>query len=176
LTRSLSVLLPVHNAQSTLEADVGQMLDLLPELTHDFDLVIIDDGSTDATCEVAHELATQFPQVKYHRHSRRRGADIVIRESLTRTQSQVVLAHNGQPRIDAGEVLRAWHGQPAAVRPIDAGNFQILRRDAGQSTGPFRAIHRVEPHNAADSAGKARSVLSRRPNFLSRIKDFALGE
>lgn len=53
LTRTLSVLLPVHNAQATLEADIGQMLDVLPELTHDFHLMILDDGSTDATCEVA---------------------------------------------------------------------------------------------------------------------------
>jgi glycosyltransferase involved in cell wall biosynthesis len=176
LNRSLSVLLPVHNAQATLGADVGRMLDLLPELTHDFDLVIIDDGSTDATCEVAHDLATQFPQVKYHRHSRRRGADVVIRDGLTRTQSPVVLAHNGQPRIDAAEVLRVWHGQPSADRRAGPGNFQIIRRDAAQSDGPFRSIRRIELQHATDSAGKKPPASSRRPNFLSRLKDFALGE
>jgi hypothetical protein len=176
LNRSLSILLPVHNVQATLEADVGRMLDVVPELTHDFDLVIIDDGSTDATCEVAHELATQFPQVKYHRHSRRRGADAAIRDGLARTQSPVVLAHNGQPRIDAAEVLRIWHREPSAARPAETSDFQLLRRDAGQSSGTFRAVHRIEPHHTADSASKTPPISSRRPNFMSRLKDFALGE
>jgi hypothetical protein len=152
------------------------MLDLLPELTHDFDLVIIDDGSTDATCEVAHDLATQFPQVKYHRHSRRRGADAVIRDGLTRTKSPVVLAHNGQPRIDAAEVLRVWHGQPSADRRAESSNFQIIRRDAAQPDGPFRSIRRIELQHPADAASKITSASSRRPNFLSRLKHFALGE
>jgi glycosyltransferase involved in cell wall biosynthesis len=178
LTRSLSVLLPVHNAQATLEADVGQMLDVLPELTHDFHLMILDDGSTDATCEVAEELTTRFPQVKYHRHSRRRGAEAAIRDGLARTQSPVVLAHNGQSRIDVGEVLRVWPGHSKSVmsRP---SSFQILRRDAGEPIGPFRGVHRIghriEPRHHAESIATQPSK-KRRPNFLSRIKNFALGE
>src|SRR5690348_8732691 len=91
LTRTLSVLLPVHNAQATLQTDVGEMLDLLPDLAHDFDLLIIDDGSTDATCEVAEELAKQFPQVKFVRHSRRRGIKAALNDGLARTQSRIVL-------------------------------------------------------------------------------------
>ena len=175
LTRTLSVLLPVHNAQATLEADIGQMLDVLPELTHDFHLMILDDGSTDATCEVAQELTTRFPQVKYHRHSRCRGADAAIRDGLARTQSPVVLAHNGQPRIDAAEVLRVWRGhvkQSAATRP---SNFHVLRRGVGEPMGPFRGVHRIEPRHQIESPTTL-SAGKRRPNFLSRLKNFALGE
>jgi hypothetical protein len=179
LTRSLSVLLPVHNAQATLEADIGRMLDVLPELTHDFHLMILDDGSTDATCEVAHELTTRFPQVKYHRHSRRRGVEAAIRDGLDRTQSPVVLAHNGRSRIDAAEVLRVWPGHA----PVDAikrpSSFWLLRRDAGETTGPFRGIHRIghriEPQHPRQTTAMAPAAI-RRPTFLSRFKNLALGE
>ena len=173
MTRSLSVLLPVHNAQATLEADVGQMLDVLPELTHDFHLMILDDGSTDATFEVAQELTTRFPQVKYHRHSRRRGAEAAIRDGLAHTQSPIVLAHNGQTRIDPAEVLRVWPGYSKATTS-PRSSFQLLRRDAGQPIGPFRGIHRIEPRHQSESA--LPPVANRRPTFLSRLKTFALGE
>jgi len=198
LNRSLSVLLPVHNAQATLQADVGRMLDVLPELTGDFDLLIIDDGSTDATSEVAHELATQFPQVRLHRRSRRRGVEAAIRDGLAQTRSPVVMAHNGQSRIDPTEAMRVWTRgrsllEPERSRLADrkfraglsrrnsaggepAGSFRILRCDPAAALGPFRAISRIEPQAAAASKSSPGSNASRRPNFLSRLKDFALGE
>ena len=38
----------------------AEILDVLPELTRRFDVVIIDDGSTDATAEVGQELAYYY--------------------------------------------------------------------------------------------------------------------
>ncbi len=199
MNRSLSVLLPVHNAQATLQADVGRMLDVLPDLSGDFDLLIIDDGSTDATSEVAQELATQFPQVRYHRHSRRRGVEAALRDGLAQTGAPFVLAHNGQSRIDPAEVLRVGMPRDAAQRgrqtlrdgrgrfviespsranmASETGSFQILRRDAASSSGSFRAISRIEPRTDGRPAKSSRGGgNSPRPNFLSRLKDFALGE
>jgi len=179
LTRSLSVLLPVHNAQATLQADVGQMLDLLPDLAHDFDVLIIDDGSTDATCEVAEELATQFPQVKFVRHSRRRGVQAALHDGLTRTTSHIVLGHNGQPRIDTAEIVRLWHRERQPFSPNaagGAGSFHLLRRDAGESIGAFRSVKRIGRQPSDSPSGQPSPAGSRRPNFLRRLKDFALGE
>ena len=179
MTRSLSVLLPVHNVQATLQTDVGQMLDLLPELAHDFDLMIIDDGSTDATCEVAEELAKQFPQVKFVRHSRRRGIQAALKDGLDRTKSRIVLGHNGQPRIDSGELLRLWHcdAGPSSAKPIGgAGSFHLLRRDPAESAGVFRSIKRVGRSEDFVAANSRRQKASRKPNFLRWIKDFATGE
>ncbi|HEV3415255.1 MAG TPA: glycosyltransferase [Pirellulales bacterium] len=186
MNRSLSVLLPVHNAQATLGTDVGRMLDLLPDLTHQFDVLIIDDGSTDATCEVADELATQYPQVKLLHRPRRRGVEAALSDGLARTESHVVLAHNGQPRIDTAEIVRLWHGEAPFDRRMPefsdatdragASSFHLLRRDAGQPTEPLRSVPRIQPQLADRSAAAQSPAYSRRPNFLRRLKDFALGE
>ena len=60
---SVTVLLPVYNAQHRLERQVAEILDVLPELTSRFELMIIDDGSTDDSFEVARHLALKYPQV-----------------------------------------------------------------------------------------------------------------
>jgi Glycosyl transferase family 2 len=187
LNRSLSVLLPVHNAQATLESDVGRMLDLLPDLTHQFDVLIIDDGSTDATCEVADELATQYPQVKLLHRPRRRGVEAALSDGLARTESHVVLAHDGQPRIDTAEIVRLWHREAQFDRQMPeisaatskqgaTSSFHLLRRDAGQPAEPFRSVRRIEPQHAGSPAAAQSPSSSRRPNFLRRLRDFALGE
>jgi glycosyltransferase involved in cell wall biosynthesis len=155
------------------------MLDLLPDLAHDFDLLIIDDGSTDATCEVAEELIKQFPQVKFVRHARRRGIKAVLDDGLSRTRSHIVLGHDGQSRIDAAEIVRVWHGggKPHASNARGGnGSFHLLRRDVAESGGAFRSVGRIERPDATNSIRAKPGKPSRRPNFLRRLKDFATGE
>src|SRR3990172_7759911 len=73
LNKSLTIVLPVHNAESRLRTNVRELLELASELTAKFGVLIIDDGSTDATYEVAEELAAHFPQVSVRRHRQCRG-------------------------------------------------------------------------------------------------------
>jgi hypothetical protein len=53
LNKSLTIVLPVHNAESRLRNNVHELLEIASELTAKFGVPIIDDGSTDATLEVA---------------------------------------------------------------------------------------------------------------------------
>ena len=69
--QTLSVVLTVHNAEKTLADQVSKTLDILTDLSARFELLIVDDGSTDQTEEVAHELARHFPQLRVARHARR---------------------------------------------------------------------------------------------------------
>ena len=48
MPNSLSVLLPVKNAQATLAATVQEILDVAADLSERFELLILDDGSSDA--------------------------------------------------------------------------------------------------------------------------------
>ena len=59
--KSLTVVLPVYNGETRLRKSVNEILELASELTSKFGVLIIDDGSNDATYEVAEELAAHFP-------------------------------------------------------------------------------------------------------------------
>ncbi len=173
MIRSLSVLLPVYNAQATLVAHVTRMLDCLAEFTSRFDLMIIDDGSTDATPEVAHELSARFPQVKNVRTSQRLGIEDSLRHGLARTRSQLVIGLTGVSRIDMAEIAQVLKangefGKDTAneLGPIAEGaRLRLLRHDTGESFEPRGATAKSDrPANAA-----------MRPNFLARVKDFSFG-
>jgi glycosyltransferase involved in cell wall biosynthesis len=129
--RSLSVLFPVRDAQATLAASVHEILDVVSDAGGSFELVIIDDGSSDATSEVAHELTHDYPQIRLVRHTRPLGRQAAIHSGLRRSQGELVIVHEGEQ------------------------GYRIIDRGHALNNTPSRPIQ---------------------PNFLSRLKSFALGE
>ena len=94
VNRFLTVLLPVQDAQATLAETVEEVLDAAAALTDRFELLIIDDGSADATGEVAHELTRHYPQVRTIRHSRPLGHEAALQTGLAQSQGEIVLVRD----------------------------------------------------------------------------------
>ena len=188
LNRSLSVILPVHNLQSRLSARAGEILEVVAELTDKFELMILDDGSTDATCDVARELVRRYPQVRLLREPIQRGRSLSIRRGLREARGDIVIAHDGEPALDARQIARLWRSlqSPApgsvwpstkAIRRSPFATARATRRDVGansvgpQPSGGFRLLR-----PGIDPA----TQNTPRPNYLSRVKsrvrDFTAGE
>lgn len=109
MERSLTVLLPVRDAQFTLTATVSELLDVLPDLTGHFELVIVDDGSKDATIEVADELATRFPQVRVIRHGCAQGRAASIATGLRESRGDIIFLRDDDCRLPVDQIGRLWH-------------------------------------------------------------------
>ena len=105
---SLSVIIPVRNAEATLAADLAHLLEVLPDLTHRFEVVVVDDGSTDHTVEVARELAVEYPQLRLIRHSAPQGRDAAVQTGLQWAQGQTVFVQDEAAPAAASDLLRLW--------------------------------------------------------------------
>jgi glycosyltransferase involved in cell wall biosynthesis len=107
-----SVLLPVRDAQATLATSVHDILDAATDSGQRFELLIIDDGSTDATSEIAHELTYHYPQIRVVRHHIPLGHEAAIRTGLERSVGEMVVVG------DAGGSFRLI--QPAHQSSVHA--------------------------------------------------------
>jgi len=105
---SLSLVLPVHNAQHCLPSVVSHLLDLLPDLTEDFELIVIDNGSTDQTEEVLHELARDYPQIRVLRHGQRSDAPGILKTAMEVSHGEVVFVQEENSTASAAEMRRLW--------------------------------------------------------------------
>gem|GEM_PF-3916473 len=163
--RSLSVLLPVRDAQSTLKSSVVEMLEVLPELTDSFELVVIDDGSTDATNEVATELSAVYPQVSVVSHSQSRGAAAAIHSGLDNSSGEFIFLRDADCRwpIEAINEPRDTTAE-CSLDPIDAGSHKCRWSLRGKLVG-FQVIRRCDVHelsNLAESPGLSQTVRSKK--------------
>lgn len=195
LQPSLSLILPVHNVEKTLCDNVHRVLDVLSELATRFEVLVVDDGSTDHTNEVAHELAREFPQVRVVRHAKRRGCEAVASTAAAKAQGDVLLLQpEGEP-VNSAELRQVLQErttpaldvampqhvpQPLStllLKQLSRWGEQLPQRGATKLQVVERQ-HRRAP-NAVNS-GKQNTnggTGTRRPvSFLAHLRDVALGE
>ena len=218
VTRSLSVLLPLHAAEG-LEPLIDQLLELLPDLTPRFDVTLLADAVSESLLEAADELALRYPQVRVVRCWPRR-EEAAVRQALAEGRGQTVLVWSSACELNSRELLRLWRltdkfdAVIARTTPADrssdssaAADILLLRRTVAER------LHWDESHRGELSADLTRlgaawcevelprrtlsltasrpgiaaaqgSVVAdaaaaaapRRPRYLQRIRDFALGE
>ena len=133
MSKSLTIVLPVYNAESRLRRNVTELLELASELTSKFGVLIVDDGSTDATFDVAAELASHYPQVLVRRHRHRRGLGATIDYVQRRVRSDAVMIHDGVTPVNAQQMRSVW--QSWIAHSGEAANAPAA------STPPPRDVH-----------------------------------
>ncbi len=140
---SLSVVLPLRNAQSVVASKLEELLEILPEFTSQFDIVLVDDGSTDHTVETAHELSLKFPQIQLIVHPAKLGPDEALRSGLRYTRGQWLLACRSTD-FDPEELGKLWSRRSAdgavyGVAPDPVGSIPLPPRE-------LRPQYSVETH------------------------------
>jgi glycosyltransferase involved in cell wall biosynthesis len=76
----LSILMPVYNERERVEKAIAEVL--ATELPADFELIVVDDGSTDGTREILRGQEWDA-RVKLHEHEVNQGKGAAIRTALT---------------------------------------------------------------------------------------------
>jgi len=61
----VSIVIPIYNEEALLQGAVVDLLDRLTEFDWPYELVLAENGSRDATCEIATALSERFAQVKF---------------------------------------------------------------------------------------------------------------
>jgi hypothetical protein len=141
LNKSLTVVLPVYNGETRLRKSVHEILELASELTSKFGVLIIDDGSNDATYEVAEELAARYPQVSVRRHRHCRGLGPTIDYVQRHVRSDAVIVHDGASPIDASEMRSLWRNWVHQTSPAKDRPAADTMHDAMHDLAKLSAIH-----------------------------------
>jgi glycosyltransferase involved in cell wall biosynthesis len=105
---SLSVVLPIHSGPQRLVKQVNRLLEILPEFTSEFEVLILDNGSTDHTEEVAHELARRFPQVRVCRNVQRLSSQATLHAGLRAARKDLVIIYDEHAPIRIRELVKMW--------------------------------------------------------------------
>lgn len=101
---SLSLILPAFNEAQNLSATVDNAVSALPNLVSELEILVVDDGSTDATAEICDRLASRHPVVRVIRHPRNRGYGAALRSGFEEARCDLVFFTHSNGEFRFGQV------------------------------------------------------------------------
>lgn len=101
---SISVFFPAHNENDNIGPLVEKTVSVLQDLADDFEVLIVNDGSTDGTREAADGLAKRFPQVRAIHHEVNRGYGGAVKTGITSCVKDWIFFTDGDGQFDVSEI------------------------------------------------------------------------
>jgi dolichyl-phosphate beta-glucosyltransferase len=87
----LSVIIPAYNEAGRIAPTIARVHEYLSARGHDFELVVVDDGSTDGTREVVLESARSMPGLRLITNGVNRGKGFSVRHGFLESTGEYVL-------------------------------------------------------------------------------------
>jgi glycosyltransferase involved in cell wall biosynthesis len=101
---SISVFFPAYNDGGTIPSMVLTALLTLRDLTDDYEVIVVNDGSADYTGQVLDELASHFDHVRIIHHPVNRGYGGALRSGFEAATKELVFYTDGDAQYDPREL------------------------------------------------------------------------
>jgi glycosyltransferase involved in cell wall biosynthesis len=96
----LSVVIPVYNEEATLEIVVNKVL----KIPYLYEIIIVDDCSTDNTIKIAKQIEKSYPNVRVVCHKRNAGKTEALKTGFALTKGAIVIVQDADLEYDPSEV------------------------------------------------------------------------
>lgn len=101
---SISIFFPCYNEQENVTRTFEKALMVLEKLDADFEIIIVDDGSSDETWAIAREIAERDERVRVVRHARNLGYGAALQSGFEAATKELVFYTDGDGQFDFGEM------------------------------------------------------------------------
>lgn len=103
---SISLVLPAFNEEESIQQAVEEAHQALCELTTDFEILVVDDGSSDRTAEIVSGLASRLGRVQLLRQPRNLGYGAALRRGFQTASKDLVAFTDADCQFDLRELDR----------------------------------------------------------------------
>ena len=127
----LSVVVPVMNEADNIAPLIGEIAAALSGRVN-FEIVYVDDGSTDGSFERLRSLQAEFPMLRAQRHRSRRGQSAAILTGVKAARAAVIATLDGDGQNDPADIpalLDAYRAH-SDKQPLMLAGHRTTRRDS----------------------------------------------
>jgi glycosyltransferase involved in cell wall biosynthesis len=123
----LTVFFPAYNDSGTIASMVMRATQVASALTPDYEVVVVNDGSADATAEILDELARIYPNVRVVHHPRNLGYGAALQTGFRTASKELIFYTDGDAQYDPAELPALWARMDADVDLVNG--YKISRSD-----------------------------------------------
>jgi len=131
-----SIVIPCYNEQSSIAHLLAEVHAVLQRLTPAYEIVIVDDGSTDATLELLEAMARQDSRVRVLGWRRNRGQAAALYHGLHAARAPTVVTMDGDGQNDPADI-------PILLRALDECDMVVGIRTQRRDTSLRRLLSRI---------------------------------
>lgn len=116
MANSLSVIVPVYNEEQTLGVILSALIQVLPDI---YEIIVVDDGSTDGTVKVALQCSQVHSPVRVIQLGKNQGKTAALRTGFAASTGDIVVVQDGDLEYDPQDI-------PSLIQPIIAGKADVV--------------------------------------------------
>lgn len=119
MSLALSIVVPLYNEEESLPELVAWIDKVCQEHAYTYEVIMIDDGSTDDSWTVIQQLSLQYPAVKGIKFQRNYGKSAALNEGFKATSGSVVITMDADLQDSPDEI-------PELFAMIDSGAYDLV--------------------------------------------------
>ena len=105
----LSMFFPAYNDGGTIASLVILAVQVAAKLTADFEVIVVNDGSSDSTKDILDDLVRRYPNVRAVHHPRNRGYGAALRTGFAAATKDLIAYTDGDAQYDPAELPVLWN-------------------------------------------------------------------
>lgn len=163
--KDLTVIIPAYNERQRIETTLQKVIFYLREHGYTFEVLVIDDGSTDGTRETVSSLSDACPELKLHCHESNQGKGQAVKTGISKAGRSFCLLMDADNSTDIAELgkmaekveqgysvvvasrhlpgSKIVHPQPLVRRCLGAGYRSLCRTLFGINGSDFNCGFKV---------------------------------
>lgn len=102
----LSVFFPTYNEEANIKSTVTKAMEILPRVAERWEILIVDDGSTDKTGKIADQLAKESKNIHVIHHPKNRGYGGALKSGLYNCRYPWIVFTDADGQFDLGEITK----------------------------------------------------------------------
>jgi hypothetical protein len=96
----LSVIFPAFNEEGNIRCTVETMIQILPKVATRWEIIVVDDGSSDATALICQKLKARYPEVVVICHGQNRGYGAALKSGIMAAQHDLIFFSDSDGQFD----------------------------------------------------------------------------
>ena len=184
----LSVIIPVYNEEKQIEKTIKEVKSVTAQLDEDFEIIVIDDGSSDNTWHILKGLAGKNPEVSAFRFSRNFGKEAAIMAGLSNAKGDACITMDADlqhPPELIPEMIRFWKEGFEVVEAVKKDRGKETPVSSFSASLFYKIMHRLSGFNLQNArtinfwtkSGSRNSSNARKGNlFRGSLPGWAIKE